>query len=129
MRYELQEYTPEAKLRPFAVKLLRKVRAAILRYPKKVNMHGWIDEPRCGTAACIGGWCCIIAHGGTRKTAQTYKKIEDFGLEAARLLGFQSSRNLYDSLFVSYGFYNPVGTKAYAKEVAARIDSFIAQHT
>lgn len=131
MSYKLQEYTPEAKLRPSAVKLLRKVRAAILRYPEKVDMNDWIDAPRCGTAACIGGWCCIIAHGGMRKTEQTYKKIGDFGLEAVRLLGFKPCERLllYNSLFTTFGFCNPVGTKAYAKEVADRIDSFIAQHT
>lgn len=129
MSYKLQEYTPEAKLRPFAVKLLRKVRAAILRYPEKVDMHNWIAKPDCGTAACIGGWCCIIAHGGTRKIAQTYKKVDDFELEASRLLGFQSSSDLFNTLFTPNRLYNPVGTKAYAEEAADRIDRFIAQHT
>lgn len=60
------------------VKLLKKVKAAILAEPKAFNMSQWSlpsPEAPCGTACCIAGWA----------------KVLDMGLktpgEAAKILG------------------------------------------
>ena len=51
------------------IKLLLKVKQAILRHPKNVDMNSWFshhDEiAACGTTGCIGGW--VVALGDIRK--------------------------------------------------------------
>lgn len=129
MNQKLQTYTPTAKLSKSAIALLRKVKQKVLRYPEKVDMNDWLQSNRCGTTACIGGWCCILAHGGMRNTPKMYAKINDFEGEATRLLGFGYSEELFADLFTPKGFRASIGTYAYTGEVADRIDAFIAQHS
>ena len=49
--------------------LLLKVKRAILRHPKNVDMGSWFnhkdDIAPCGTTGCLGGW--VVALGSIRK--------------------------------------------------------------
>lgn len=125
------------------VKLLRKVQKHILEEPKRLQMWTYVklkghvgsntgeDEitrpwAKCGTAACIAGWACVLKHG----------EIKARGLgalahgNAAELLELNSEQA--NRLFLpdewpeefNKGFRDD-GRKKTAEVAAARIDHFI----
>ena len=86
-------------------RLLRKVAKHIAEEPRRFQMGTWYqsasmqdqvveystkssanthDFPQCGTAACIGGWACILS-GVTRKSV-----LDDAEAKAKKLLNLDS---------------------------------------
>lgn len=127
-----------AKLKPFRdglnLPMFEKIMAAILKHPKQFQMQ-WITSsppwatPRCGTAACIAGWCETIDHTG-RKLKPSL--ITEFGaLTRARFcLGLTSAEA--EALFYTRGWPEPFkstfienGTLRSARVAVARIKHFI----
>lgn len=127
------------------IALLRKVKAAILRYPDQFEMRGWFSdslwikgnwrEPgRCGTAACIGGWAVHIAKK-LRKLSETENILiatEEYAGELARevlRLNSHDSRALFLAAKWPLKFYFDYAKartpKERAKVAAKRIDHFI----
>lgn len=124
------------------VKLLRKIKKHILEEPRRLVM--WAvqlnksdgspkfipDGPtiketvpfaKCGTAACIAGWACILSK-------------EEVGLtRAEQLLGIDDdqSRSLFNAeRWPSADAYSRAKTQRQRANLAAkRIDQFIAEHT
>lgn len=131
------------------VRLLRKIQRHILEEPKRFLMRAFVETgkpgtaymndewefekfPACGTAACIGGWACIL-------NGKLSARNGDFEIPAARLLGVTRSRNFMvksqaDRLFhvpywpeqFKHEFRRAHGATAHARIAAARIDHFIA---
>jgi len=129
------------------VELLLKVKERILAHPNRFMMNSWLvtryrqgdyftaDDheteilfDNCGTAACIGGWTCLIA------SQQKYKDIKDFHSEAARLLeiGYSESEELFAVGYWPNKFqvrYLKATTQEKRAQIAAeRIDYYIEKH-
>lgn len=120
------------------VKLLRKVAKHILQEPKRLVMWKVLvtqskdnptvdDRPfaRCGTAACIAGWTCVLAKTNLEK--KTPQNLLD---EAERLLGLTVLEA--ELLFQPTAWPNKFhagqvddGKAKTAKVAAARIEHFI----
>ncbi len=124
------------------VKLLRKVAKHILEEPKRLLMRTWIFEKsdkqtrvrmaqggsrpfaKCGTAACISGWACIISGHGEEAKKDSFM---DVGM---RLLGIG-----YPQAYRLFGPENwpkefqrgtkDDGTAKTARIAAKRIEHFI----
>lgn len=127
------------------VKLLRKVKKHILEEPKRLMMQGWrrkkshdrptvlavdkdgLDEnrpfARCGTAACIGGWACIIA----KKEPEHYGDHFRVARKLLELTSLQASRLFAPSLWPGDFMAGTTddGKKKTAQIAAARIEHFI----
>lgn len=127
------------------VKLLRKVAKHILAEPRRLLMRTWILEKsdrvmairyggrsarstrpfaKCGTAACISGWACIVS--GRREEAKE-SSFMDIGME---LLGidYPQAHRLFGPENWPKKFRPGLkddGKKSTAKVAAARIEHFI----
>ena len=66
------------------VRLLRKIQEHILAEPKRYEQESWATS--CGTAACIGGWACILT--GSRPKSVANETFDVFG-KARRVLGLE----------------------------------------
>jgi len=131
------------------LKLLQKVKAAILKEPKQFVMGNWYKErpdsdmeydtiPNCGTAACIGGWAVAIAAGVNPREASNIDV--DIECQAIKLLGFEKAlpfkNDLTDSLFYTdtwplemrRAWETTPTTTGRAKLAARRIDQFIKEN-
>lgn len=121
------------------VKLLRKVKAHILAEPKRLYMSSYIkseahnmdighDYPKCGTAACIAGWACLLEL--KPKDPYEFWQTHSVGPEAAALLGIddQAAYRLFEPSEWPKQFArgrSDDGAKETAKVAAARIEHFI----
>jgi hypothetical protein len=120
------------------VKLLRKVKKHILEEPKRLYMSDYIklegesfigrEYAKCGTAACIAGWTCILSlkELEPKKIKHSINENE----KAAELLGISGSTA--HRLFIPtnwperfQGGCSDDGTEGTAKLAAARIEHFI----
>jgi hypothetical protein len=123
------------------IKLLEKVKKAILKHPDNVDMNMWVshgdDEAPCGTAGCIAGW--TIAKASLKKLRKIrVSKNQSWGdriqERAAKLLGINQdeSENLFVPDFWPVGLWNRYieasTRKRASKIVAKRIDEFIKKH-
>src|SRR5882672_4453118 len=132
------------------IKLLEKVKAAILAEPRRINMDHWLtkkidtdqdvwldakpkhSEPPCGTVGCIAGWTVVLAKR-QREVKRRGAAVGDvFAIEtiAGEVLDLASSRalfypNSWPEQFRLRLVAQRHGTKAYATVVADRIDFFI----
>lgn len=122
------------------VPLLRKVQAAILEEPKRLDMGSWayrtdhVDNgPKCGTVACIAGWAIIL--NKTDKPARFSLFVHDSSDTcdiAMGLLGLKDD-NLFFEDYWPAKFFEPLlvmrpGSRGYAQVVSDYIDHFIAEH-
>lgn len=121
------------------VKLLRKIQKHILAEPKRFIMGWWNEKsspgeplndfemcstiPKCGTAACIGGWALILS-GENPDLMRSVSKA------AGALLGIEN--DAANRLFDSYAWPNRFrrfrelkSPAARVKVAVARIDHFI----
>jgi hypothetical protein len=129
------------------VKLLRKIKSAILREPKRIDMHRSIgqeysqDGPRCGTVGCIAGWTLLLSerkpHEAWHKTrerarADSWWSMATRAIRLLRITSYQGKKlfhveNWPDRTLTEQ--YNDAAFscqhKAMAKIVAKRIDQFI----
>ena len=130
-------------------KLLEKVKQRILEHPNRFVMRDWIVTPetndsdtftsdngqkipfdKCGTAACIAGWACLIQTKGearmnTVSTADEAMDYLDLSEEDAEQLFYVG--NWPSDLARAYG---KASTQAERAQIAAqRIDRFIAEVT
>lgn len=51
------------KMKPEAVRLLRRVKKHILEEPRRLDMSDWVETSKvspCGTTACIAGWTLLL---------------------------------------------------------------------
>lgn len=51
------------KMKPEAVRLLRRVKKHILEEPRRFDMKDWVESSTvspCGTVACIAGWTLLL---------------------------------------------------------------------
>lgn len=137
------------QLSPKAIRLLQRVKRAILAEPKQFQMNAWFKIepttiPNCGTAACIGGWLITLASKKKRNPLQAIKQNR-FTLETNRVflksaerisrklsamlnLPLESQRlKLTNFNYWPKQFCNicEEGTLEYAKQAARRIDHFI----
>lgn len=128
------------------VKLLQKVKQAILDHPKQFEMDRWFQDSLrfglkgynvkpaggCGTAACIGGWAQHLSFGKSTLAETKLKTFYEIAPDAYKLLKLSSDTG--QRLFVQGEWPTPFRTdyiKAKtplqrAKAAAARIDHFIA---
>lgn len=129
------------------VKLLLKVKEAVLAEPKRLNMWKWLsvynreenpEGPSCGTVGCISGWACVLAEkevghlktfkGAARRLEREYR----YGsAEGARVIGL--TENQAAELFAPLSWPDDLdlcdteeGTPEHAQIVAKGIDRFIA---
>ena len=125
------------------VKLLRKVKKHILEEPKRLKMWSWIvlrskysrrversdsvggDRPfaRCGTAACIAGWACILS----KQNPVGVVEIHNAAIELLGLTQVQAHK-LFGPLSWPDKFYRTdldSGSRTAAEVTAARIEHFI----
>jgi hypothetical protein len=121
------------KLSLKTVKLLRKVQAAILAEPKKVNMNEFVNMsasnietnkynktplPPCGTQACIAGWACLIGDPKLNKKMKSilvsidYVGVQDAGFslnefkkKAEQLLGITEDQGSNLFYFAGWGTF------------------------
>jgi len=121
------------------VKLLRKVAEYILAEPKRFFMPDFvrwkesrldrlrnkhdgkiIDRPfpRCGTAACIGGWVCILSDKKETADSEVAAELLQINKDQAERLFFNAPSKFWD-------IWSGDGTKKTAKLAAARIEHFI----
>lgn len=124
------------------VKLLRKVAKHILAEPKRFVMWTWMREKgagaydftsdasdnrpvpfaKCGTAACIAGWTCILSGDSSPR---------DFETRAADLLNINDTKAkrlfLLDMWPVKFRapYRKAVSQRAFVKIAANRIEHFI----
>lgn len=124
------------------VKLLRKIQKHILAEPKRFIMGSWVQRkteewptigdfainegrfPKCGTAACIGGWTLILSEEDPDETFNVQKR-------AAKLLDLDYRQGC--TLFDAYNWPDEFGDdfrsakqpKRRARIAAEFIDHFI----
>lgn len=129
------------------IKLLKRVKRAILAHPDQFQMDGLfqghldngMNPGGCGWAACIGGWGIHLS-SGNKKLSENYKEFNNgadrfhstaklFGISTMEIeiLGLEWKwpepfRQQYDDAMNIKGIK---GAKAMAKVAAARIDHFI----
>jgi len=120
------------------VKLLRKVKKHILEEPKRLYMSDYIKVEsehhlygrgyaKCGTAACIAGWTCILS---LKETPDAIRRTNDVHATGGELLGLtpgQAYRLFVPSVWpqkFTRGTSDD-GSEATAKVAAARIEHFI----
>ena len=114
------------------IRLLKKVRQAILNEPKQFGMNSWFGSGVCGTTACIGGWAIILSG----KFESPFAAVKASGYrtlhspETAECLGLstqQASRLFYVSSWPErYQYGNQSSSaKSRARNAAARINLFI----
>ncbi len=126
------------------VKLLKKVRAEILKRPTQVNMQEWFGRKRakrgfpkieaCGTTGCIAGWIFTIGQDyNTIKTAKKeFYQTLSFGDVGERAGVLAEIDNQSDLFFIQYWpeqfqkrLAKAKSPAEYAKVVADRITHFI----
>lgn len=121
-------------------RLLRKVAKHIAEEPKRFQMGNWYQSnevrtvvnefattapathpfPKCGTAACIGGWACILS-GITDRDV-----LEDAGQAAAHFLAINDEKA--DRLFAVRSWPNAFRKKyRSAKKVTTRVRIAVAR--
>jgi hypothetical protein len=120
------------------VKLLKKVKRAMLKHPENTNMSHWVvhedGTAPCGTAGCIAGW--VVAEASIRKlrnipAERTVSWSLRFQEKARKLLRITEHQG--DMLFkLDYWpgnlrdrYYGARSRKRSAKLIAERIDEFI----
>lgn len=132
------------------VKLLEKVKAAILAEPAQFLMTTWFADsdddysyrpydrarkvPNCGTAACIAGWALTIGrrYRNPRNAASRLGREGSIGLDAARAIGvpYRFAQMLFIVSYWPHAFkerWSMASTPLQRARVAAqRIDRFIA---
>lgn len=108
-------------------KLLRRVRAKILRNPKELNMGRFF----CGSAACIAGWAICLSDKKSPRTARA-KEHGVIDHKASMLLGISWIDDSAKLFFVSHwprkfsrAYDSARSHTARAKVAAKRIDYFI----
>lgn len=128
------------------IKLLKKVRAMILKRPDQFVMCAWFNDlnavggipGHCGTAACIGGWAITLSE---RRFKSMPKKARAFVISndcaenplpvARKVLNISEDESLrlfnMNNWPIEYrrAYYNANSAKAVAKVAAARINHFI----
>lgn len=133
--------------------LLRKVQAAILEEPKRLDMGDWVFldsksamAPACGTVGCIAGWSVLLNHepDPTKALDAVYDLgfndytffAEDLLGEAILILGLEEDPLQYDLFYdLSWPEHFQARlrntrprTPQYAQVVSDYIDYFIALH-
>lgn len=117
------------RLSPKAIALLRRVKAHILKEPRRIDMSTWVeyewydDEndrsrpwPKCGTVGCIGGWVEVLSDAPTNwHAAKELLKINDE----------QAGELFYDAALMNAAHKQ---TPGHAKAVARHIERFIRRH-
>ncbi len=116
------------KLKPYTVKLLRRIKRQIIKEPKQFRM----TEFTCGTAACIYGWGCAITlrmsptEVGESKdkmpSATTLFKITEH--QANALVWANQWPEEFNPAFSNSGF-DAFRPEKRARLAAARIEHFI----
>ena len=121
-----------AKLRPSAVKLLRRVRDHILADPRRYDQSTFIrtrsgsyrtyantDWPACGTAACIAGWTVILGKGVDGNAL--YRM--DVPGAAKRLLHLtvRQRLDLFHTTFGNKGHWSNLWCHAHSKDSKAKV--------
>lgn len=124
------------------VRLLRRVKKAILDEPKRLDMGDWIytyegglSAPKCGTVACIAGWATLLAVGSIKDVKATAKElrrtqaiISQEGMLALGIQSFDADRLFYVDKWPE-PYRTAYGTARTAQEradvTAGRIDQFI----
>lgn len=123
--------------------LLLKVKEQILKEPNSFFMSGWVNKnyfpfedyeltitkPDCGTAACIGGWTCLLGEANKQDVNE-----KGHSAVAAKLLGLEehetgklfSVERWPNHLYKRWGKAKSVEERA--KIAAEVIDDFIENH-
>jgi hypothetical protein len=118
------------------VKLLRKVKEHILAEPKRLLMDDWIafasgrkrktfindvckreHFAKCGTAACIAGWVCLLADG-----KQPDQSVSSRAIDLLEIGDYQGSYLFFTNLWP-----NGLGAAYYAAESASKRAEIAAQ--
>lgn len=123
------------------VTLLKKVKRAILREPKRLCMYYWLDvdptpsrAPSCGTVGCIAGWTAILAKrksGSIRLTAHQFigGATASVVAECALKLSHGQARRLFHlgewPVKLGEEYENARTHRQHAQIAAKRIDLFI----
>lgn len=144
------------KTQKINVPLLRKVQAAILEEPRRLNMWRWVERhdpeqygknaPPCGTVACIAGWSMLFnkskakeAQAIRKRVATTMEGVMQGHNDRAIKAGIRVLRITKDQageLFFVGGWPDKYqdqwdrakSPRAYARVAARRIDAFIRQY-
>lgn len=118
------------------IKLLKRVRNKILKYPKRFEMDHFygptlrfnrrLVPADCGSSACIAGWAVFLASGKRKLPDGGPRSTWD---EAKKLLGLHNAASLFISddwpeRFRSQ-YCNAKTPKGRARVAANRIDHFI----
>lgn len=118
------------------IRLLKQIKAAILKEPKQFVMSDWFTKymdwtiPNCGTAACIGGWAIALANKVNPEEAKEIflreENNEQTPEKLLKLTGEQEDKLFYHSNWPErFQFKSTDGALARAKKAAKRIDHFI----
>lgn len=126
--------------------LLLKVKEQILAEPESFEMETWVrtefpfrdyeikfDKPDCGTAACIGGWACLLEGEKAKSCEGDEVTSHRYYQHAMQYLGIndEQARVLFNTAAwpddLRTAWYDTRSKNKRAKIAAERIDRFIAE--
>ena len=141
---------PTSTLKPHTRKLLTKIKEAILKSPKLIDMYNWYelrspknieeskqeDFPACGMAACIGGWAILMTDPAEYARLKKYADkwgYTDGGSEKESAEALKIDDEQAERLFYVGNWPRPMNTRYFtaktpqdrAQATADRIDRFI----
>jgi hypothetical protein len=133
-----------------AANLLRRIRALVLEEPARLNMDSYIsafrgrirssvydpphvgDLPACGTVGCIAGWGAMLL-----RRPDEIPRASTAETTMVKLLGHPEDDPWFSSYYTDHDLFSDYGadidgtrpgTKAHARAVAQRIDSYLEEH-